>query len=284
MLNIESYSKEWYEIRKNKIGASDAPIIMGVSPFTTPYQLWQQKLGISEPIAMNKAMERGHVLEEEAREQVEKLTGKKFPPKVVFHPEYPWMMATLDGLEIEEETFLEIKCPGKKDHDIAKEGKIPEKYFPQLQHQFAVTGLEKAIYYSFDGEDGIYIEIKRDDKYIKSLIKEEIAFLNKIKDFSPPEFIDRDYREMNSIEWDCLSMEWLASSQRLKEEEKKEKALREKLISLCENQNSTGSGIKISRYITKGRIDYPNIPNLKDLDLEPYRKESTVCWRISSRS
>ena len=42
--NIQGTS-EWLENRKNHIGASDAPVVMGVSPWDTPYKLWENKLG-----------------------------------------------------------------------------------------------------------------------------------------------------------------------------------------------------------------------------------------------
>ena len=29
--------------------ASDTPVVLGVSPWRTPYQLWQHKLGLVEP-------------------------------------------------------------------------------------------------------------------------------------------------------------------------------------------------------------------------------------------
>ena len=43
LVSVEQGSKEWLALRNNKIGASDAPIIMGESSWTTPFQLWQIK-------------------------------------------------------------------------------------------------------------------------------------------------------------------------------------------------------------------------------------------------
>ena len=57
------------------------------------------------------------------------------------------MRASLDGISMDQE-ILEIKCPYKpnrldSDHQKTKEGKIPEKYWPQLQHQLEVFGASK---------------------------------------------------------------------------------------------------------------------------------------------
>lgn len=44
-LNLLQNTQEWEKFRLQKIGASDAPIIMGVSPWKTPFQLWLEKQG-----------------------------------------------------------------------------------------------------------------------------------------------------------------------------------------------------------------------------------------------
>lgn len=71
---------------------------------------------------------------------------------------------------------MEIKCPGQADHDVAKSGKIPEKYIPHLQHQLAVTSLKLAYYFSFDGV-GVIVEVERNDSYIEQMIDLEKSIL-----------------------------------------------------------------------------------------------------------
>ena len=39
------------ETRRNFIGGSDAPAIMGVSPWDTPYTCWEKKVGLRQSIA-----------------------------------------------------------------------------------------------------------------------------------------------------------------------------------------------------------------------------------------
>ena len=38
-------SPEWHEHRRNHRNASETPAVLGVSPWTTPFQLWQIKTG-----------------------------------------------------------------------------------------------------------------------------------------------------------------------------------------------------------------------------------------------
>ena len=91
---------EWLELRRKKIGASDAPCIMGVSPWKTPYELWLEKLTGKEQ-SQTWAMKEGIRKEEEARTEFEKQTGIIVFPKVLISDKYDWMMASLDGIDIE---------------------------------------------------------------------------------------------------------------------------------------------------------------------------------------
>ena len=157
-------SKEWLDMRKNYIGGSDAPVIMNVSPYATPYQRWEQKLDLVTVKESNWAMQRGHNLEDPARLQLEKMTGLFFLPQVKFHAKLPWMMASLDCIDPEGKTMAEIKCPNKDDHAIALSGQVPDHYYPQLQHQLEVCELEMGYYFSFDGTAGVLVKVYRDDK------------------------------------------------------------------------------------------------------------------------
>ena len=74
--------------------ASETPIVLGISPFTTPYQLWQQKLGLAAN-EFNRAMLHGTELEPAARAAYERLTGLAMQPLVMVDGEYS---ASLDGI------------------------------------------------------------------------------------------------------------------------------------------------------------------------------------------
>ena len=68
-------SAEWHEHRRNHRNASETPAVLGVSPWMTPYQLWQIKLGLVEP-EVTLAMLHGTQLEPQARAAYEALTGQ----------------------------------------------------------------------------------------------------------------------------------------------------------------------------------------------------------------
>lgn len=41
--------KEWLKARQKGIGGSDAASVLGISPWKTNVQLWEEKTGITEP-------------------------------------------------------------------------------------------------------------------------------------------------------------------------------------------------------------------------------------------
>jgi putative phage-type endonuclease len=173
-------------MRKKHIGASDAPIILGTSPWCTPHKLWERKLGIAEEVEETPAMRRGSIMEPEARKAFELATNLEVFPQIIYHTEHKFMMSSLDGLTLDGSAAVEIKCPGKKAHSMALKGKVPEYYIPQLQHQLSCLGIEKIYYYSYDGNDGVVLEIDRDDEFIEDLIEKEKVFWNCIESKTPP--------------------------------------------------------------------------------------------------
>ena len=157
MEKVEFNSKEeWLAFRRNYIGASDTPIIMGIAKWKlpdgrikTPYLMWQDKLGIEDLESDNKATRYGKRMEEPARKVYEEMVGDLFKPTYIINKKYPHLMASLDGLNISEDRALEIKNCSLIDHNTAKEGKVPAKYNPQVQQQLIVSELEEMDYFSF---------------------------------------------------------------------------------------------------------------------------------------
>lgn len=267
--------------RRKYIGASDAPVIMGVSPWKTIYQLWEDKVGLSEDKETNFAQQRGIDLEPEARNAYMIMTGNIVEPRQVFHPEIPYMMANLDGISFDDDIVVEIKCPGDSDHQTAKNGLVPEKYFPQLQHQLAVTGLNMLHYCSYRDGECIIVDFHRDDGYIKKLYLAEKRFWECVENLTPPSLSDKDYIQRDDLEWMSASAEFIKVTEELDKLKEREKLARDRLIGLSGNVNSIGSGLKLQKILSKGIVDYSKVPELQGVDLEPYRKSPTEKWRAT---
>ena len=175
LVGIKQNTPEWLQWRKGKICASDAPIIMGVSPYKNVDKLIDEKVRCYEQ-HVTYYMQRGKDLESIALGKFEQETGLIMFPMVGVHDSIDWMAASFDGVSICRKFIIEIKAPGKKDHALALQGKVPEKYYPQVQHQICVSDVEFAYYYSFDGENGVTIKVDRDEKFIEKMVDMERDF------------------------------------------------------------------------------------------------------------
>ena len=174
-VQLKQNTPEWLEFRKSHIGASDSSVIMGCNPYKTINELVAEKVhGLSQP--MNDKMQRGKDLEPLALSEFERIVGGLYSPAIVIHSEYEWCMASLDGIEMDGKYIVEIKCPGKKNHTLAKKGKVPDEYYPQLQHQLACTGLEWIYYFSYSEGDNALLKIERDNPYIETMLHKQKQF------------------------------------------------------------------------------------------------------------
>jgi putative phage-type endonuclease len=292
-------SLEWLEMRKTHIMASDAPVIMGMSPWSTPLQLWEEKLGLKEPFSGNFATQRGTELEPLALEAYNNHTGNGASPCVVFSEETPWMGASLDGLSKCGKIVVEIKCPGKKNHNLAAFGKIPPEYFAQLQHQLYTSGNNMLHYFSYSEESCYLIEVLRDEVFIKKMLEAEKKFWDMLNNFESPEMMKDDIKkkfvQVSCAEWSEISEEVkviLVEKKALKEQESslksqlkhleaREAKLKAILVAISKGENAEGNGIKLELTSRKGLVDYSIIPELEGVDLEKYRKPSSESWKVS---
>ncbi len=272
-------TNEWLALRKTKITATDASVIMGASHWKTKVQLYHEKKSNTPPAPANDRMQRGIDLEPIARDLFTIKTGIHVEPKVVVKD---WAMASLDGISACGNYLVEIKCPGERDHAVAVSGKVPDHYYPQLQHQMWICGLDQMYYFSFDGADGVLVNVERDYLYCGKMIDEEMKFYDCLVNNIPPEPSEGDYIERSDDLWSQCAMKWRMINQNIKNLEKEEEELRKQLIFLSGESNTKGAGISLCQVQRKGNVEYSKIPELKNVDLDKYRKGSISSWRITS--
>ncbi len=274
---MEQRTESWEEWRSKGLGSSDAPIIMGVSPWMTPYQLWELKTKRVKPKESNWAMERGNQLEPKARAHYQLLCELDMPATLMEHKLYNCLRASLDGFNPSDGgRILEIKCPGKEDHAKAVAGQIPEKYIWQLVHQLAVADATVADYFSFDGSRGVIVPFQRDLKLEEKLIEKMLHFWELVKTDTPPDFTYRDFKVLRGKKekalfgkFKKLKLEADAVTERLE-------SVRKEIIEQIADPRVICADVQLIRSERKGSVDYAKIPELKQVDLERYRKKSSL--------
>lgn len=281
--NIKQNTPEWLEWRKDKIGGSDAPIIMGESKWSTPWQLYMRKLGLIPDQEDNHAMSNGRSKESSCLDYINRSFGTRMVPTVMVSEKYPWMIASLDGWDSEKRVGCEIKCAGKQDHETSSVfGKVPKHYKAQTQHQLDVIGGDVRFFYaSFNSLGNAIIEVFRDEDYIKDMLATEVGFIMRLHDLDPPDLCDEDYVENNSREWRLAARAYDIAKQEKEGSEQAYNDARSELIRLSGDRNCKGSGVRITKSVRRGLVEYSRIPELKGVDLEPYRKEKVLSWRVT---
>jgi len=113
---MEQNSENWHGWRQKGLGSSDAPVIMGVSPYKTPFQLWEENtmpVGYKKEKGNDFIQKKGHRLEILARADFELISGMTFAATTAEHREMPFLRASLDGWNANVKEAIEIKFIGK---------------------------------------------------------------------------------------------------------------------------------------------------------------------------
>lgn len=282
LVKLKQRTPEWHAWRKGKISASMIPTIMGFNPYQTPLQLYEQLMN-EEEVPVNAAMERGIELEGKARIWAENKLNCSYPEACLEHDLYNFHIASLDGFNLDGQVkAIEIKCPGKQNHDVAKLGVVPPQYYPQLQWQMYVAGIDKMYYISFDGDDGEIIEVHRDDRLIDKARAIANDFRTCLVEYLPPEPCDRDLIQVNDPEAIFIARELADVDTEIRKLEQEKEKLKTRLIEKVGYQSSKVGEFRLVRYTRRGTVEYTKIPELANVDLEKYRKKPIQSWRFTA--
>jgi len=273
---------EWHAHRANYRNASETAAVLGVSPWLTPYQLWEIRTGRKTP-EVNAAMARGSALEPLARLAYEELTGHVMQPLVLVDGSYS---ASLDGLTFDGQLIVEIKCPVKgKDSTLWQavvQGNVPEHYGWQIEHQLMVSGAAKAHLYVFDGKEGILFEVTPLPERWREIHTAWEEFMRCIETDTPPALTERDKVQRVDPAWKTAAEAYVklkAEADRLAEQVD---AAKTALITLASHPSEAGFGVSVTRFWKQGSVDYKKVPELKGVDLEVYRQKGRWETRIAT--
>lgn len=283
IVELEQGSPDWLLWRKTVITATDCPAILGSSPWLTAYKCWQRKLDLIPEQKSNDAMERGKRLEPLIRERFVKKFGLNMTPLVVESSEYSFLGASLDGLSDCGKYVLEIKTGGYKLYKMAQDSVVPRYYMDQIQHQLLVTGADKCFYVvgSEDEEKDTVIEVFPEPDFASNFLPVARSFLKCIAFRESPQLQDSDYKDMSDEPlWKGYAKQYKEISEQIKNLEDIKENYRKELINLCGDQNCLGQGVRVIRTTIRGRVAYDEIPEIKGVDLDKYRKGLTTMWKI----
>ena len=181
--------EDWLGYRRQGIGGSDVAAIMGVSPFATLRNLYNDKCGNPDVIQTEDnwvAKEVGHRLEDLVAKIFAYKTGYKvFAVRKLFrHPFHSFMQANVDFfVELPDGSIaiLECKTTNYNSKEKWNDGAVPVNYEWQCRHYMAVMNLSCAYIaclYGNNENEFVYRRIDRDEVIEADMIEMEAHFWN----------------------------------------------------------------------------------------------------------
>lgn len=149
IVQLQQGTSEWKAHRARHFNASDAPVMLGCSPYKTRTQLLNEMASGLVPevdTATHMRFEMGHRAEALARPLAEQIVGEELFPCVGTEGRYS---ASFDGLTMAGDVAFEHKALNADLRAALAHGdaaELPLHYRAQMEHQLHVSGAERVLF------------------------------------------------------------------------------------------------------------------------------------------
>lgn len=171
---------------------------MGECPYRDITDVYNDKIGIAEPIKSNPAMELGSKFESAARGHIFFDLQLDVDPAEYVHKDHTYIRASLDGVYLEKKFLFEIKYMGVKNFDKVADTKaaLPHHYI-QMQWQFLASDLQLGYYvvYTLNESKTMidkiqYVTVSPNRDVMQDLLTAAAKFWTCVLDRTPPVIIE----------------------------------------------------------------------------------------------
>lgn len=177
----------WHEARLSGLGSSDCPVVLGLSRFSTPAQLWAAKLGRLANEPPSPLMRLGQLMEPLLAQLYREETGRPLRREGrlrrhhlrAARPELVILYAHLDAMTESAGRPLPVEIkwsPYRGDWGSAGTDEVPDDVGAQVQHQLAVTGAPEADVAALVGTDFRVYRVPRDPLLIEIIETRLVAW------------------------------------------------------------------------------------------------------------
>lgn len=278
----EQLRSKFLEQRKKGVGGSDAPIIMGLSPYKNVYTLWLEKTGLvqAEDISNKFHVAKGIANEPVARALLEEQLQMKFEPTRWEHPVHKHRMCNDDGFNKDFRALIEIKVMGRENHENAKNGIVPEHYMCQLQYNMSLADalIGYFVSYRVETKELVWVTVHPNPEYQQKIFEAVDNFwLNHVIPMVPPPLPEEAFVSCIDPEFEFLSDKYKKLKTEIKMLQDELDAVETGLQSFLGSAGAIRqNGIIIQRIVRTGSVEYQKIPELQGVDLNKYRKPPTT--------
>lgn len=247
-------SAAWLGERTNGIGGSDAPQILGISPFGGPAKVAAVKLGYHVEDVESELHKWGHYSEAPLISAFQDETGIESRLSGFLwrsdNPKTPWLQATIDGECVDGGEPGGIQCKTALFSASAWDEGVPEYIQCQVQHEMAVR--DWAFVYVLvllRGYQFRWAKVERDEDFIDGTLLPSLGeFWRKLQanePISPVGAPDHEWEALKAlfptpvsgkvfdlvgIDWMTRVDEWELAKERARDADKRAKALRNEIV------------------------------------------------------
>lgn len=141
---------EWLDWRRQGVTGTDVAAIFSMSQYKSPYQCYQDKLGLLPEIDDNNRMRFGRDFEDTVAKWFSEDMGFKVQNRYGIYQSamYPWMLANIDRWIVGEKAILECKTAfymfQKDKWGPSGSDEVPDEHLFQVYHYMIVFGVRTA--------------------------------------------------------------------------------------------------------------------------------------------
>ena len=294
-------SEEWLRLRWRDeegnclFGASDAPALMGSSPYTSRADLFVNKMSVPEAQPDNEAFRRGNVLEPVLLVEASRILDKEiFTPSKMYRKDR--FIVSLDGVDNWQKPTVVVEAKTTNKYSIQSSKDLPAEWLWQgMAQQFVLqvpvwfTVLDRELRFSVvempENKAGMDA-LKMEAEIFAELVETGKPTPSDLNNFSAEQIAKVFLAEPTSIELGEIALEWLlqlesARTAKKRAEEHESQAKDELARLLLNNEIGTFKGEKILSWkeqqgktsldVTKLRNDLPDLVKEYEKQGQPYR-------------
>lgn len=205
IVHLAQGTPEWHAHRAQHFNASDAPAMMGCSPYKTRAQLLREvHTGMTADVdaGTQRIFDNGHRFEALARPLAEEIVGDDLYPCVGVDGKYS---ASFDGLTLGGELAFEHKTLSASLADVLhadiKGFELPLHYRVQMEHQCMVSGAERVLFMATKWSDDDTLIDSRHCWYLADMaLRAQIVsgwqqFAADLAAYTPPPLVEKAQAE-----------------------------------------------------------------------------------------
>lgn len=283
---------EWLRWRHKRIGASDAPTVMGINPHRTRQELFEEHTTGAKASFASAAMAEGHRRESELLEKLAGAIGAEgLEAQVCFESDiHTGLIATTDGVAYVggELVVLETKIRHTGCWEtMRKNNRLPLDIRMQVMQQMHCSGASRG--YVLVGEtwdnwdDTLLFEVPWDEALWGEIFLQEMLFFEAIEHQTElPHYMYLEDPTMDAFHAICEKYAQLQPTREelAREYEREELAKQLREYAMREQQTLAHDRVVVKFGKRKGAIDYARMTEELSIDVSDYRKPDTSTVRI----